>query len=74
MATYREPSTTTEAMRGSRTPGAEMQEKASEAVGQAQQMASEQLEQLQERIRRNPLAAAGIAAGIGFVLALLARR
>jgi ElaB/YqjD/DUF883 family membrane-anchored ribosome-binding protein len=52
----------------------EFQEKSNEAIGQAQQMASEQLDQLQGMIRRNPLAAAGIAAGIGFFLALLARR
>jgi len=44
------------------------------AVDQAQTMAQDQYDKLTASIRRNPLQAAGIAAGIGFVLALLARR
>ncbi|HWK34498.1 MAG TPA: DUF883 C-terminal domain-containing protein [Hyphomicrobium sp.] len=50
------------------------QEKFNETVGQAQALAQEQYDKLATSIRRNPLQAAGIAAGIGFVLALLARR
>ena len=73
MNSYRESSTSTSDIGGRRT-GAEFQEKTTEAIGQAQQMASEQLDQLQGMIRRNPLAAAGIAAGIGFFLAVIARR
>ncbi len=45
-----------------------------EAAGQAKQVAVEQLDRLAETIRRRPLQATGIAAGIGFVLAMLARR
>lgn len=44
------------------------------AVDQAQSMAQDQYDKLTASIRRSPLQAAGIAAGIGFVLALLARR
>lgn len=47
---------------------------ASTAQEQAQNLAQEQYDKLEASIRRNPLQAAGIAAGIGFVLALLARR
>ncbi len=50
------------------------QEKFAETVEQAQTLAQEQYDKLAASIRRNPLQAAGIAAGIGFVLALLARR
>lgn len=50
------------------------QEKISSAVDQAQTLAQDQYNKLTASIRRNPLQAAGIAAGIGFVLALLARR
>jgi len=50
------------------------QDKISETVDQAQVLAQEQYDKLTASIRRNPLQAAGIAAGIGFVLALLARR
>ena len=50
------------------------QEKISSAVDQAQTMAQDQYDKLTASIRRNPLQAAGIAAGVGFVLALLARR
>ena len=50
------------------------QDKITSAVDQAQTMAQDQYDKLTASIRRNPLQAAGIAAGIGFVLALLARR
>lgn len=46
----------------------------SEAAGQAQQAAQAQLDRLADAIRQRPLQATGIAAGVGFVLALLARR
>ena len=45
-----------------------------EVAGQAQQAALVQLDNLADAIRRRPLQATGIAAGVGFVLALLARR
>ncbi len=50
------------------------QDKISETVDQAQAMAHDQYDKLVASIRRNPLQAAGVAAGVGFVLALLARR
>lgn len=50
------------------------QDKFQDTVEQAQTIAQEQYDKLSSSIRRNPLQAAGIAAGIGFVLALLARR
>ena len=50
------------------------QDRFNETVEQAQALAQEQYDKLAANIRRNPLQAAGIAAGIGFVLALLARR
>lgn len=50
------------------------QDRLSDTVDQAQALAQEQYDRLAATIRRNPLQAAGIAAGIGFVLALLARR
>lgn len=50
------------------------QEKISETVDHAQALAQEQYDRLALSIRRHPLQAAGIAAGIGFVLALIARR
>ena len=45
-----------------------------ELVGQAQDAASDAITGLEARIRRNPIQSALIAAGAGFVLALLARR
>lgn len=45
-----------------------------EYVEQAQDVAVEKLGELEKSIRRNPIQAAAIAAGIGFVVALLARR
>ena len=50
------------------------QERFSDTVDQAQALAQDQYDKLVLNIKRNPLQAAGIAAGIGFVLALLARR
>ena len=50
------------------------QDKFNETIEQAQSLAQAQYDKLEASIRRNPLQAAGIAAGIGFVLALLARR
>jgi ElaB/YqjD/DUF883 family membrane-anchored ribosome-binding protein len=50
------------------------EEKIAATVEQAQALAQEQYDKLTAAIRRNPLQAAGIAAGVGFVLALLARR
>lgn len=50
------------------------QDKFNETVEQAQDLAHVQFDRLEASIRRNPLQAAGIAAGVGFVLALLARR
>ena len=44
------------------------------AAGQAQHVAQEQLDRLAETIRRRPIQTTGIAAGIGFALALLALR
>ncbi len=47
---------------------------ASFADVEAQTLAQDQYDKLIVSIRRNPLQAAAIAAGIGFVLAVLARR
>lgn len=46
----------------------------SSAVGQAADMAQEQLDGMSAYVRKNPLQATAIAAGVGFVFALLARR
>ncbi len=46
----------------------------SDVAGQAQVVAQEQLDKLSASIRKNPIQSAGIAAGIGFMLALLARK
>ncbi|MDZ4842800.1 MAG: hypothetical protein SH859_11775 [Hyphomicrobium aestuarii] len=40
----------------------------------AGEASSEQLEKMEKLVRANPLAAAGIAAGVGFMIAMLARR
>ena len=50
------------------------QDRMSDTMEQAQEFAQDQYDKLTTSIRRNPLQAAGIAAGVGFVLALLARR
>ncbi len=49
-------------------------EEISHVAGQAQQVAHEQLDRLADTIRRKPIQSTGIAAGIGFLLAMLARR
>jgi ElaB/YqjD/DUF883 family membrane-anchored ribosome-binding protein len=49
-------------------------EQLADAAGQAQHVAQEQLDKLADAIRSKPIQAAGIAAGVGFLLALLARR
>ena len=49
-------------------------ERLASAASQAGVAAQEQMDRLADAIRRKPVQAAGIAAGIGFVLALLARR
>jgi ElaB/YqjD/DUF883 family membrane-anchored ribosome-binding protein len=46
----------------------------SAAVGQAADMAHDQLDAMTAYVRRNPLQSTAIAAGVGFVFALLARR
>jgi len=45
-----------------------------EYAEQAQDIAAEKLGEIETAIRRNPIQAAAIAAGVGFVLALIARR
>ncbi len=50
------------------------QDMATSAIDSAQELAREQYDNLTHAVRGNPLQAAAIAAGIGFVLALLARR
>jgi ElaB/YqjD/DUF883 family membrane-anchored ribosome-binding protein len=49
-------------------------EQLGEVADQAKQIAHNQLDKLAGTIRTKPLQSAGIAVGIGFVLALLARR
>jgi ElaB/YqjD/DUF883 family membrane-anchored ribosome-binding protein len=49
-------------------------EKAGEAVQSVRQAASDGLDKVETAIRRNPIAAASIAGGVGFLLAVLARR
>ena len=66
--------TATSAERQVRDVANAAQDRFNETVEQAQALAQEQYDKLAASIRRNPLQAAGIAAGIGFVLALLARR
>jgi ElaB/YqjD/DUF883 family membrane-anchored ribosome-binding protein len=60
--------------RDARDLAANAQDRFNDTVEQAQTLAQEQYDKLAASIRRNPLQAAGIAAGVGFVLALLARR
>jgi len=48
--------------------------KASEVAGQAGELAHEQIDSMTAYVRKNPLQATAIAAGIGFAFALLARR
>ena len=49
-------------------------EQIAEVAGQAEQIAHRQMDRLADTIRARPMQATGIAAGIGFALALLARR
>ena len=49
-------------------------EKVGETVGAVQTAATQNYDKFEAAIRRNPLAAASIAGGVGFVLAVLARR
>lgn len=49
-------------------------DQAAEYTQEAQETAVEKLGEIETAIRRNPLQAAAIAAGIGFVFALIARR
>jgi ElaB/YqjD/DUF883 family membrane-anchored ribosome-binding protein len=44
------------------------------AAASAKHVAGVQMERVEHMIRANPIAATGIAAGVGFVVALLARR
>lgn len=48
--------------------------KASEAIEQVGDLAQDKVEAMAAYVRRNPLQATAIAAGVGFVFALLARR
>ncbi len=50
------------------------QDKVTSTIDSAQELAREQYGNLTLAIRRNPLQAAAVAAGIGFVLALLVGR
>ena len=52
----------------------DMSDKATETMATVRQAASENLDKVETAIRRNPLAAASIAGGVGFLLAVLARR
>ena len=72
--THRHRSTASTASRQVNDLANTAQDKFNETVEQAQALAQEQYDKMAASIRRNPLQAAGIAAGIGFVLALLARR
>ena len=49
-------------------------EKAGETIESVRHAAVENFDKVESAIRRNPLAAASIAGGIGFLLAVLARR
>ncbi|MGE3067374.1 MAG: hypothetical protein AB7K67_17475 [Hyphomicrobiaceae bacterium] len=77
MATY-EQDKASDAARAAREEISRVAGKASEkldaAVDSAKSIASENIDKVEAAIRRNPLAAAGIAAGIGFFLAVIARR
>lgn len=53
---------------------ADAHDRLNDTVEQAHALALQQYDKLAANIRRNPLQAAGIAAGVGFILALLARR
>lgn len=63
-----------DALRTDNDMAAEAGDRVAAMANQAGQTAQEQIDRLAEIIRRKPVQAAGIAAGIGFMLALLARR
>ena len=46
----------------------------SQAMGQAADVAQHQLDSITTYVRKNPLQATAIAAGVGFLFALIARR
>ena len=46
----------------------------SDAVGNAAELAHHQLDSMTAYVKKNPLQATAIAAGVGFVFALIARR
>jgi ElaB/YqjD/DUF883 family membrane-anchored ribosome-binding protein len=52
----------------------DVSEKVGETVASAQNAAVESFDKVESAIRRNPIAAASIAGGVGFLLAVLARR
>lgn len=52
----------------------EMKDKAQSMLEHAETLASDGLDRFEVAVRRNPLASAAIAAGVGFFLAVLARR
>jgi ElaB/YqjD/DUF883 family membrane-anchored ribosome-binding protein len=59
---------------GSSVMGSKTGEQLADVASQAQQVAKEQYDKLSDTIRAKPLQATGIAMGVGFVLALRARR
>jgi ElaB/YqjD/DUF883 family membrane-anchored ribosome-binding protein len=71
---YTRPGTASAAANNVSDMASAAQDRIAETVDQAQAMAQDQYDKLVVSIRRNPLQAAGIAVGVGFVLALLARR
>jgi ElaB/YqjD/DUF883 family membrane-anchored ribosome-binding protein len=74
MNQFNRPTSTTSAGSAASDLVSSAQDKVSETVEQAQALAQEQYDKLEAAIRRSPLQAAAVAAGIGFILALLARR
>jgi ElaB/YqjD/DUF883 family membrane-anchored ribosome-binding protein len=52
----------------------DLRKAATDAAGRVEVMATAQFDRVETAIRRNPIAATGIAAGVGFFLAILARR
>jgi ElaB/YqjD/DUF883 family membrane-anchored ribosome-binding protein len=76
---YGYPSSPTEGTQNATSTGiSEMATTAGEEIGnaaqQAQVVAQEQYDKLSSVIRAKPMQAVGIAIGVGFVLALVARR
>jgi ElaB/YqjD/DUF883 family membrane-anchored ribosome-binding protein len=54
--------------------GDDIRKAATNAAGRVEEIATAQFDRVETAIRRNPVAAVGIAAGVGFFLAILARR